>query len=97
MISSHTGKIRRTGSAGSNSCRLTTQRSDLRFGHHRYVGYAHLTPTRSLALVGDPTPMLTNSYSPFRRLKRTAVSGTSPLKSGHGKQLHRKRFVVAHN
>ena len=28
--------------------------------------------------------------------RETAVSGTGPLKSGHGKRLHRKRFVVPH-
>jgi hypothetical protein len=28
--------------------------------------------------------MLTNSYSPFRLLKRKPASGTGPLKSGHG-------------
>ena len=37
--------------------------------------------------------MLTNSFSPFRRLKRKAVSGTSPLKSGDGKRLHRRDLL----
>ena len=56
MISSHTGKMRRTGSPRSNSCQLTIQKarifaSDI-IGY--LFGYAHLTNTRSLALVGDP-------------------------------------------
>jgi hypothetical protein len=56
MISGHTGKMRRTGCARSNSCQLTIYRvrifaSDI-IGH--LFGYAHLTNPRSLALVGDP-------------------------------------------
>jgi hypothetical protein len=56
MISSHTGKMRRTDSPRSNSCQLTIQKarifaSDI-IGY--LFGYAHLTNTRSLALVGDP-------------------------------------------
>jgi hypothetical protein len=56
MISSHTGKMRRTDSPRSNSCQLTIQKarifaSDI-IGY--LFGYAHLTNTRSLALVDDP-------------------------------------------
>ena len=56
MISSLTGKMRRTGSARSNSCRLTIQTlgSSLRTSSGHLFEYAHLTNTRSLALVGDP-------------------------------------------
>jgi hypothetical protein len=56
MISSHTGKMRRTGSPRSNSCQLTIQKarifaSDI-IGY--LFGYAHLTNTLSLTLAGDP-------------------------------------------
>ena len=38
------------------------------------VGYANLTNTRSLALLGDPTPELTSFYFPFRLLRRKTSS-----------------------
>jgi hypothetical protein len=50
------GKMRRTGSAPSNSWLLMTQR--LGFLRRTIIGYlcayAHLANTRSLALIGDP-------------------------------------------
>jgi hypothetical protein len=61
-------------------------------------GYAHLTNTRSLALVGDPDANAYELLFSFSSSEeKDQFSGTSPLKSGHGKRLHRKRFVVAHN
>jgi hypothetical protein len=63
------------------------------------VGYAHLTNTPSPALVGDPeaSPLRTPVLVLFVVCRERLVSGASPLKSGHGTRLHRKRFVVAHN
>ena len=55
-ISSRTGKMRRTGSASSNSCPPIIQRlGSLRpTSSGTLVGYANLTNTRSLALLGEP-------------------------------------------
>src|SRR5258707_10658880 len=56
MIWSRTGKTRRTGSASSNS--LPTDDPEARLFAAEIigylVGYANLTNTRSLALLGDP-------------------------------------------
>src|ERR1035438_4506233 len=55
MIWSRTGKMRRTGYARSNFCPLMTQRlGSMEPTLLATVGYANLTNTRSLALLGDP-------------------------------------------
>ena len=54
-ISSRTGNMRRTGSASSNSCPPIIRSSAFAADIIGYlVGYANLTNTRSLALLGDP-------------------------------------------
>ena len=72
--------------------------SDLRFGHHRVsVGYAHLTNTCSLALVGDPDANAYELLFSFSSSKEKTGFWNWPAQIRTWKQLHRKRFVVAHN
>ena len=67
-LSSHTGKMRTTGSAPSNSC--DTDDPDARLFAADIIGYlcgyAHLTNTRSLALLGDPDDSAYELLFPLR-------------------------------
>jgi hypothetical protein len=54
MISSHTGKMRKTGSAPSNSCPAMIQTLGSLLPTSSGAWSANLTNTRSLALLGDP-------------------------------------------
>ena len=67
-------------------------------GHHGYlVGYAHLSNTRSLALLGDPDAGAYELLSPFRPPRRRPVLRYGPLNEDLGNDYIENDSYVPHN